>query len=149
MSQFKNLLAGLTGAIALNILHETVRKTSANAPRIDLLGEEALQKTLNHAGMNISDKKDLYEATLTGDILSNAFYFSMIGAGKEKSSLLSKAAIAGFTAGIGALTLPKPLGLNPKPVTRNTQVKAMTVGYYVFGAMVTGLVLKLLYKNSN
>ena len=48
MSQFKNLLAGLTGAIALNILHETVRKTSANAPRIDLLGEEALQKTLNH-----------------------------------------------------------------------------------------------------
>lgn len=146
MSQFKNLLAGLAGAIALNILHESIRKTNSNVPRIDLLGEEALQKTLHQADTEISDKDHLYKATLAGDILSNAIYFSLIGTGKEKSSVFPKAAIIGLSAGIGAITLPKPLGLDPAPVTRTTQIKVMTVGYYVFGALVTGLVLKLLNK---
>jgi hypothetical protein len=52
----------------------------------------------------------------------------------------------GLSAGIGAITLPKPMGLDPEPVAKNDQVKILTVGYYLAGAVVTGLVSNLLKK---
>lgn len=145
MSKIKNLIAGFAGATALNILHETLKKDSSDVPRIDLLGEEALQKTLRHFGTGIDQKKDLYKATLAGDVLSNTFYYSLIGAGNQ-TYLWPKAIIFGLSAGIGALKLPEPMGLNPEPVTKTDQVKVLTVGYYVFGAVVTALVLSLISK---
>lgn len=144
MSKVKNLIAGLAGAIALNILHETLKKEN-NMPRVDLLGEDALEKTLQYFGGNINSGKDLYNATLAGDIIGNTLYYSLIGAGNQKY-LWPKAVVLGLTAGIGAITLPEPIGLDPEPVTKNDQVKTITVGYYVFGAIVTGLVLTLLNK---
>jgi hypothetical protein len=44
MTTARNLIAGLGGAIALNILHESLKRKSPDAPRIDKLGEEAVQK---------------------------------------------------------------------------------------------------------
>ncbi|MEJ5962007.1 hypothetical protein [Pedobacter immunditicola] len=143
MSKVKNLISGLAGAIALNILHETLKKEKSNVPRIDLLGEEALQKTLRHFGTSIDQKKDLYKATLAGDVLSNTFYYSLIGAGNP-AYLWPRAIFLGLSAGIGAVKLPEPMGLNPEPVAKTDQVKVLTVGYYVFGAVVTALALKLL-----
>ena len=145
MSKIKNLLAGLAGAIALNILHESLKKTSSDMPRVDLLGEEALQKTIQYFGGNLDDKKDLYKATLAGDILGNTLYYSLIGAGNPKY-LWPKVAMMGLSAGIGAVSLPEPMGLDPEPVAKNNQVKVLTIGYYVLGAVVTGLALNLLKK---
>ena len=145
MSKIKNLLAGLAGAVALNILHESLKKTSSDMPRVDLLGEEALQKTIQYFGGNLDHKKDLYKATLAGDILGNTLYYSLIGAGNPKY-LWPKVAMMGLSAGIGAVSLPEPMGLDPEPVAKNNQVKALTVGYYVIGAVVTGLALNLLKK---
>ena len=145
MSTIKNLVAGFAGAIALNILHETLKKEKTDVPRIDLLGQDALQKTLRHFGTSIENKKDLYKATLAGDVLSNTFYYSLIGAGNP-AFLWPKAVVFGLSAGIGALKLPEPLGLDPEPVTKSNQVKVLTVGYYVFGALVTALVLNVLSK---
>ena len=143
MGKVKNLIAGFAGAVALNILHETLKHKSNNVPRIDLLGENALQKTLGFFGERIGDKDTLYKATLAGDIVSNTIYYSMIGAGDPKY-LWPKALFLGLSAGIGAVKLPEPMGLNPKPVTKSDEVKALTVGYYVFGAIITALVLKKL-----
>jgi hypothetical protein len=145
MSTLKNLVAGFTGAIALNMLHETLKNEKSNVPRIDLLGEDALQKTLKHFGTSIENKKDLYKATLAGDVLSNTFYYSLIGAGNP-AYIWPKAIFFGLSAGIGALKLPEPMGLDPEPVTKTDQVKVLTVGYYVFGALVTAVVLNLLSK---
>lgn len=145
MSKIKNLLAGLAGAVALNILHESLKKTSSDMPRVDLLGEEALQKTIQYFGGNLDNKKDLYKVTLAGDILGNTLYYSLIGAGNPKY-LWPKVAMMGLSAGIGAVRLPEPMGLDPEPVAKNNQIKALTVGYYVLGAAVTGLVLSLLKK---
>ncbi len=145
MSTIKNLVAGFAGAIALNILHETLRKEKSDVPRIDLLGEEALQKTLRHFGTSIEKKKDLYKATLAGDVLSNTFYYSLIGAGNQ-ALIWPKAVAFGLSAGIGALKLPEPMGLDPTPVTKSDQAKVLTVGYYVFGALVTAMVLKVLSR---
>jgi hypothetical protein len=142
MSTIKNLLAGLGGAVALNILHESL-KHKKGTPRIDLVGEEALQKGLEQLGTGIQNEDNLYFSTLGADVVSNALYYSTIGAGSGEN-VWAKAVAVGLAAGVGAVTLPKPMGLNPEPVTRTPQVKALTVGYYVAGALVTAAILKVL-----
>jgi hypothetical protein len=138
MGKISNLFAGLVGAAALNILHESL-KNKRDTPRIDFLGEQALQETVRYFGGNITDTDDLYKATLAGDLISNTIYYSWIAAGK-RSHIWPKAIAMGLAAGIGAVTLPEPMGLNPKPVAKTGRIKAMTVGYYLFGALVTALV---------
>lgn len=145
MSKIKNLIAGLAGAVALNILHESLKRTSHNMPRLDLLGEQALQKTINYFGGHMDKEKNLYKATLAGDIIGNTLYYSLIGASNPKY-LWPKVAIMGLSAGFGAITLPEPMGLDSQQVAKNEQVKALTVGYYLVGAVITGLVLNLLKK---
>jgi hypothetical protein len=44
MRLINSLIGGFAGAIALNILHETVKRYYDKAPRVDLVGEEALEK---------------------------------------------------------------------------------------------------------
>ncbi|WP_225872385.1 hypothetical protein [Pedobacter frigidisoli] len=94
MKIVKAIVAGFAGAIALNILHETVRRFDADAPRIDLLGEEALSRSLNSLNLESPTGNNLYAATLAGDIISNGIYYSAIGmAGKR--NIYVKGAIAG------------------------------------------------------
>ena len=145
MSTAKNLLAGLGGAIALNILHESLKKTDKNMPRIDKLGEEAVQKSLSYAGTSIEDKDTLYGVTLGADLISNALYFSLIGSGKP-NQIWPKAISLGLAAGTGAITLSEPMGLDDTPVAKNNKVKALTVAYYLAGALVTGCILKATTK---
>jgi len=141
MSAIKNILAGLGGAIALNILHESLKKKGSNMPRIDKLGEEALQKGLALAGKRISGEDNLYNATLGADLMSNALYYSAVGIGSRKRRW-TKALALGLTGGAGALALPGPLGLDGTPVTKSTKTKTLTVGYYLFGALVTAAILE-------
>jgi hypothetical protein len=140
----KNILAGAGGAVALNILHESLKKMNPDMPHVDLLGEEALQKTLHCFGGHIDDPDNLYRATLAGDLVSNTLYYSMIGKGSKNT--FTKAVVLGLAAGIGAIALPKPMGLDPEPVTRSTQTKVLTVGYYLAGALVTAAIVKALKK---
>jgi len=140
----KNFLAGLGGAIVLNLLHESLKKTKADTPRIDLVGEEALQKVVGFFGSRINDKQTLYNATLAGDLVSNAAYYSMIG--NSPNHLWGKAISLGLVAGIGAVAVPEKIGLDATPVAKNTQVKALTVGYYLAGALATAAILKMLSK---
>ena len=55
MKILQALIAGFAGSAALNLLHEIVRRYDPDAPRIDLLGEEALSRSLN--SLNISTPK--------------------------------------------------------------------------------------------
>lgn len=144
MSKLKNLVAGLAGAIALNILHETLKRQSPNTPRVDLLGENALQKTLGYFGTQIDSKDNLYKATLAGDIIGNSLYYSLIGSNRK--NIWPNAVFMGLSAGIGAITLPQPMGLDKTPVAKNNKVKVLTVAYYLFGALATATVLQLTGK---
>ncbi|SOD13262.1 hypothetical protein [Pedobacter xixiisoli] len=145
MRWIKNIAAGLIGSVALNILHESVRKNVNNAPEINLLGAEAVNKTLSQYGRPIHNPDDLHKVTLELDLIANAAYYSAIG-GSGKY-IWPKAIAMGLSAGIGALKLPKPLGLDPSPVTETTQKQVLTVGYYLFGALVTALALKTILKS--
>ena len=126
---YKKILAGLGGAIALNILHETIRKNFDNVPHINEIGEEALIKLTDHTPINITGEDELYVATLVGDIVSNGFYYATTATNHNIAS--------GLLAGVGAISLPNKMGLNDDPVASNYKKKAMTVGYYLFGAIVT------------
>lgn len=148
MGTLRKLLAGLGGALALNIIHEGLKKKGGNMPRIDLLGEEALQKSLHYFGTEIADDDNLYKATLAGDIVSNALYYSMIGAG-GRGQIWQRAAGLGLAAGIGAVALPKYIGLDPTPVARNPKVAGLTIAYYVAGALVTGCILQAVLKKES
>jgi hypothetical protein len=144
MTSTRNIIAGLGGAVALNLLHQAFAKKDKDAPRLDLVGEEAVQKTLEATGEpKIESKQNLFATALGADLVSNALYFSMIGVGDNKNAW-SKAIGLGLTGGTGAVTLPKMLGLNPTPVAKSTKTKSMTVGYYLFGALVTAGILKFM-----
>jgi len=136
MNTIKNLLAGLGGAAALNFLHESLKHSGSDMPRIDLLGEEALQKGLNYAATEIESKDNLYAATLGADVMSNAVYYSAIGVGSPKY-VWHRAVALGLSAGLGAITLPEKMGLDPEPVTKSQKTKALTIAYYLAGALVT------------
>jgi hypothetical protein len=126
---YKKIIAGVGGAIALNILHETIRKNFDNVPHINEVGEEALVKIVERTPLNITGENSLYATTLVGDIVSNGLYYAGTA---TKNNVTS-----GLLAGIGAIVLPEKMGLNDSPVASNNKKKVMTVGYYIFGALVT------------
>ncbi|RZL35160.1 MAG: hypothetical protein EOP00_30270 [Pedobacter sp.] len=141
------LAGGFAGAIALNLLHETVRKLDTKAPRIDLLGEEALNETLNSFNAEPLTGNSLYLATLTGDVISNGLYYSLIGLGKEKNLWL-KGASLGVAAGFGAIEIPKTVGLNDEPVTKTNRTKILTIAWYLIGGLVAAAVIDKLQKTN-
>ena len=148
MNFVKSLIAGFAGAAALNILHETMRKLDSEAPRMDLLGEEAVKKSAEALHIDPPTGNKLYGVTLAGDVISNASYFAAIGMGGKKYMLL-RAIGAGVSAGITALKAPEPLGLNEKHVGNTEKREVLTVAYYVFGALVTAGVLGLMTKKKS
>jgi hypothetical protein len=143
MKIIQNIIGGLAGA--LNILHQVAKQFDHEAPRVDLVGEEALSKGMEAMGLTPPTGNALFAATLAGDLISNAAYYSTIGLGKSKY-LLYHGAAHGLCAGIGALTLTKPMGLSDAPVTRTDKTKILTVAWYTFGGLVTGAVIKALRK---
>jgi len=143
----ENIAGGLAGAAVLNILHETVKRLDADAPRVDLVGEEALSKSLESIGVEPPKGDALFGATLVADIFSNALYFSAVGTGKKKNLLLLGAGYD-LAAGIGAITLTKPLGLDDRPINRTAKTKALTVAFYLVGGLVSALTIKGLRKKT-
>ncbi len=145
MNFVKSIIAGVAGAAALNILHETLRKFDPEAPRIDLVGKEAVKKSAEAMDIEAPTGDRLYGITLAGDVLTNASYFAAIGMGGKKFMLL-RAIGAGLSAGIAAVKAPKPMGLNDQHVANSDKRQMMTIGYYVFGSLVTAGVLALMTK---
>lgn len=138
------LIAGFGGAVCLNILHESLKNTHEDMPRIDLVGSEALLKSLGAIGVTMNDSKQLYYATLAGDLISNGVYNSFIFS--KKKNLWMRATAIGLAAGVGAVVLPKPLGLNDQPITKTDATKALTIGYYLFGALAAVAIYKAIKK---
>ena len=141
------LLSGLAGAVALNALHEGAKRIVPNAPRVDLLGEQALSKLLRNFGETPPSGDQLYLATLAGDLLSNAVYYSAVGASKPENAVRT-GALLGLAAGAGAVGLPGPLGLSETPTNRTPATAALTIGWYVVGGLVAGLTYRLLAKRA-
>lgn len=142
---FSSLIGGVAGALALNLVHQVYQKFDHDAPRVDLVGEEALSKSLEAVGTEPPTGNILFAATMAADIVSNAGYYSIIGMAKRKHLLYCRV-VSGLAAGIGALALPGPMGLSDAPVTRTAKTKVLTVAWYTLGGIVAASVIRSMRK---
>lgn len=136
---------GLAGATAVTLIHESIRAVVPQAPRMDRLGMQAIAKGLRKANKEVPNQKALFTMAMAGDLVSNALYYSAAGIGSDKN-LWVRSSLLGLAAGIGALVLPGPMGLNKQHSNRTVATQIMTVGLYVTGALATAAVIKLLNK---
>ena len=135
---------GLAGALALTITHQLLHRFFDKAPRMDLMGEEGLMKLKTAVGQP-APPKHLYEITMAGDIAGNAVYYAAAGIGDPKNAILRGTAL-GLAAGIGAVVLPKHIGLTNSYSDRSLATKIMTIGIYTLGGFVSGAVIQRLAK---
>jgi hypothetical protein len=137
------LIGGLVGAVAVTLLNEGLRRVDPKAPRLEKLGMDAADKILDKAGQAPSSGENLYWGTMAGDIISNALYYAVAASGKGKGQRTTG---MGLLAGLGAVGLPKPLGLISTPTNKTGRTKLMTTAYYLIGAWVAGAVAKSLSR---
>ena len=141
----KDMLGGLAGSIALNVLHQLAKQIDKDAPHIDKIGQEAVSSSIKSVGYEPPTGKKLFLTALVGDLISNTIYYSLIGKGK-KQNLLLRGIVYGTVVGIGALKLTKPMGLDDEPVNKTKKTQAMTIAWYVIGGVVSVYAMKFLEK---
>jgi hypothetical protein len=140
----KALAAGAVGACALTLIHELMRRTVPRAPRMDLLGVRGLVRVSHAAGFSPPER--LHESALLADLVSNAAYYSLVGAARGHEAAVG--AGLGVAAGAGAVLLPVPLGLGSTPSARTVTTQVLTVGLYTVGGIIAGACLKALTDDS-
>ena len=140
MKNSNALVSGLAGATAVSMLHETIRRFNPKAPRMDLLGMQAISSVLKKVNVPVPEENKLFGYALAGDIVSNAFYYSLIK-GESKKSTWAKGIALGTAAGLGAVLLPGPLGLNKEYSNKTTETKLITFGLYFIGGVITAALM--------
>ena len=136
--------AGLAGAVVLTVTHQVLKKLVADAPRMDLMGEEALQKAADKAGTKLSEK-NRYNITLAADIIGNGLYYMLAAIGKPKNAPL-RASLLGLLGGIGGVLLPKRLRLTNAYSDRTLTTRLLTMAIYSLGGLVSGKIASALQK---
>jgi hypothetical protein len=128
------LLSGVAGAAALTAVHQAARLISDNAPRMDVVGMRAIARGKEAAGTSSAadvparENPALYNMALAGDLVFNSAYYSL-------ATTWARGAALGLIAGIGALLLPRRMGLGDPPGSELLSNQAMTVAWYVVGGL--------------
>lgn len=133
----KAAAAGTVGAVATNVAHELTRRIVRGAPRVDVLGMQALAKGLTATTGSTPTGGSLYRSTLAGDLLSNSAYFSAVGLGGGNAVAVGLG--LGVLAGLGAVVLPPRMGLDDKPTARTPTTEVLTVALYTAGGLAAGM----------
>lgn len=133
------LAGGLAGAVTVTLLNEGVRRAMPHAPRMDVIGERALARSLNALGAEPPHGRALYRWTLAGDLVSNALYYRLVGA-RAPEKAWTRGGALGLAAGLGAALLPRPLGLGRQPGARVPQTQLLTVAWYLAGGLAAAAV---------
>ena len=139
----KSTLGGLAGACTLTLLNESVKKLDKDAPRMDLLGMNAVARVMKGQNILAQTASKLFPIAMAGDLVSNSLYYSMADTGNKKNTLI-RGALLGVGAGLGAVVLPKTLGLNDEATTRTLKTKVLTVTWYLIGGLVAASAINLL-----
>jgi hypothetical protein len=139
------LLSGGAGAVALTLLHQTLKASRSDAPRADALGREALRKGFEAAGKEPPAEDTLQLAALCGDLAGNTLYYSAVGLTEPENGMRT-GALLGLAAGAGAVLLPGPLGFDESATNRTVQTQAMALGIYLAGGLVAGLVYRAMAR---
>ena len=128
------LLSGMAGAAALTAVHQAARMITDNAPRMDVVGMRAIARgkdavgTSSGADVGTAENPALYNMALAGDLAFNSAYYSL-------ATTWARGAALGLIAGVGALLLPKKMGLGDPPGSELLSNQVMTVAWYVVGGL--------------
>ena len=136
-------VSGLSGALALTAVHQAAQYFTTDAPRMDVVGRRAIAAGIEASGHDAPDEPTLQRWALMGDVLSNTAYYSLIPAGR-RPNVWTRALALGLAAGVGALVLPRRMGLGAPPRSYSVANQVMTVGWYTLGALVTAAVAESL-----
>lgn len=128
------LSSGIAGAVALTAIHQAARRVRPDAPRMDIVGMRALSRLMIAAGRIPPPPSQLYRLTLAGDLLANSLYYAAVPA-RDRAATVRRALLLGTGAGLGALLLPRPMGLDAPPHSESRANQVMTVAWYLAGAM--------------
>ena len=142
----KSTLGGLAGACTLTLLNESVKKLDKDAPRMDLLGMNAVARLMKGNNLITQTADKLFPVALAGDLVSNSLYYSMADTQSKKNTWI-RGGLLGLGAGLGAVVLPKTLGLKEDATTRTLKTKVLTVAWYMIGGLVAAAAMNLLDKN--
>lgn len=138
-------IGGFAGACALTLINQVIKKFDPEAPRLDLLGRNAVAKFIEPVLAPPFVTK-LLPLAVTGDLISNTLYYSLAG-GKDSNRTLLRGALLGLGAGVGAVVLPGSMGLQKSPTNLTGRTQVMTVIYYVIGGLLTGVVINAMEGN--
>jgi len=139
----QSLLGGLAGSILVNLIAEGIRKNFRTTPRLDLFGQQGLDRALTAAGKDPLRGNARYWTALLGDLAINTAVFALAGAGSKKRTLPQGLA-AGAVMGAAMLLSAKPAGIDPDTTGRNAKEKGMTLAYYLIGGLAAGALIRLL-----
>ncbi len=134
------LASGLAGSAALTALHQAGQRAFWDAPRMDRLGGRAIKKSLRRLGYSPPRGHNLFLTSLAMDLASNGLTYALSARGWKRGGLV------GALLGVGAVVLPHRLGLGRAPSRLTTRTRWLTVGYYAFGGVVSGLVRSALQR---
>jgi hypothetical protein len=130
-----SMMAGVAGAGALTLVHQAARLVTPHAPRMDVLGIRALRRAYRQLGVGPRSDRELERDALAGDIVANSAYYALVGMGGRESVWIRGLAL-GLAAGVGAVLLPRPLGLGEPPNAHRPETQLMTVAWYVLGGLI-------------
>jgi hypothetical protein len=141
-----SLLGGLAGALTLTALDEAIKRIDHSSPHPNLLGRNAVARIVKGTGLSsLAAQGQLKPMAATGELITNSLYFGMAEAGSPAKTL-ARGTLLGFAAGLGALTLSKPLGLDARESEVSATTKTLTVAWYVAGGLVAAAVMNLITK---
>jgi cytochrome oxidase assembly protein ShyY1 len=130
-----SVVSGVAGAVALTAVHQAAKMMTDAAPQMDVLGMRALARATGTSGMadesaDVDRQRNpgLFKYALAGDLLANSAYYSL-------ATTWTRGAALGLAAGIGALILPRPMGLGDPPHSELLSNKIMTVAWYTLGGL--------------
>ncbi len=133
--------AGLAGSIVVTAIHQLLKNTREDAPRMDLLGVQSLSKITGVPFKEARQSTAAYYGTMAADVLVNGLYYTLVAiAGRKKA--IASGTVLGAAAGAGAVLLPDKLGLNAAYSNRTTQTKLMAFGLYLVGGIIAGAVYR-------
>ncbi len=143
----RSTIGGLAGACALTVLNEGMKKLDRDAPRLDLLGMNAVARLVKGNDILPKTAGAIFPAALAADLATNTLYFGMAEARNQKDTLI-RGAWLGLIAGVGAVILPKTLGLQQEATARTLKTRAMTVSWYFISGLVAAAAINLIGRKA-
>ena len=139
------LISGFVGACTLTATHQLVRNSLPDAPRLDKLGMQSLQKLLDFIGISASEEQ-LFNGSILGDLHLNPLYCAQVG-DKKGIGTLTKGLMLGLTMGAGAVTLPEAISVDGKTTHKTPATTAMTLALYGLGGLSAALTAQVIGEN--